>query len=347
MPCVLQSLVLLGMSLAAAAALAGEPVVEALARPSITIRHPEMAAMLGAALAGSRIVAVGERGLIVISDDRGDHWRQVASPVSVTLTTVRFADSSRGVVVGHGGSILTTADGGLTWTLRLDGRRVAQIALESAKASGVGARLKEAERLVAEGPDKPFLDVAIWDERRILAVGAYGLALFSADGGATWQSWMDRLPNPRGLNLYVLQRQGNAVLIAGEQGLLLRSEDAGTSFRVVESPYRGSWFAGALLDAGEWVLVGLRGNAWRSMDSGVTWTRLSVPMPASITAIERGDDGSMLFASQSGHVLRRDGDRLVPVTPEPLGPLTGLLKLPGGRLFTLGFNGIAAVPAPR
>ena len=67
-----------------------------------------------------RIVAVGERGLVILSDDRGASWRQVPSPVSVTLTMVRFADEQHGVAVGHGGTVLTTDDAGTTWRLPSD-----------------------------------------------------------------------------------------------------------------------------------------------------------------------------------------------------------------------------------
>ena len=41
--------------------------------------------------AGNRLVAVGERGTILLSDD-GQAWRQVPSPVSVGLTGVSFGD---------------------------------------------------------------------------------------------------------------------------------------------------------------------------------------------------------------------------------------------------------------
>lgn len=337
--------VLLCMGLSHASAV--QPTLDALSRPALVVRQPEHGVLLSAVLAGDRVVAVGERGLVLVSDDGGTQWRQVMAPVSVTLTAARFADAAHGVAVGHGGSILTTGDGGLTWTLRLDGRRVAQIALKQAEANGDVAKLKDAQRLVDDGPDKPFLDVAILGEGRMLAVGAYGMAYFSPDGGVTWQPWADRLPNPRGLHLYVIRQHGNTVMVAGEQGLLFRSDDGGASFKSLDSPYRGSWFAGALLDSNQWVIAGLRGNGWLSIDGGVTWKQLLTPIPASITAVERTHDGALLFASQSGHVLKMAGDRLVPITQKSFGPLTGLLEVASGRLLMLGFNGIVTAQTSR
>ncbi|MDB5898537.1 MAG: hypothetical protein JWP41_2139, partial [Ramlibacter sp.] len=116
-----RSLLALALPLVAPAAGAAEP--EALGRPALAVARPERAVLLAAAQAGARVVAVGERGIIVLSADNGGSWKQVPAPVSVTLTALRFADAVNGVAVGHGGVVLATADGGSTWAQRLDGRR--------------------------------------------------------------------------------------------------------------------------------------------------------------------------------------------------------------------------------
>jgi len=199
--------------------------------------------LAGVQPAGARVVAVGERGVIALSDDGGATWRQAPCPVSVTLTMVRFADDRHGVAVGHGGTVLMTSDAGANWVVRLDGRRAAQLAKEAATTP---QEQREAERLVSDGPDKPFLDVIVWDATRFLVVGAYGLAFHSSDGGTTWSPWMARLANPKSRHWYMARRAGNALWLAGEQGLLARSTDGGETFQSVASPYQGSWFAGEL-----------------------------------------------------------------------------------------------------
>lgn len=324
-------------------------VVDAWKRPALIARHPERAVTLSAARAGERLVAVGERGLVLLSDDAGKRWRQVPSPVSVTLTTVRFADARHGVAVGHAGVVMSTADGGDSWTLRLDGRRAAQQARQDAQRSGEAAALKAAEHLVTDGPDKPFLDVLVWGATRWLAVGAYGLAFHTADGGQTWHSWMARLPNPRGLHVYSARRHGSTLLLAGEQGLVLRSDDNGDSFLPLATPYKGSWFTAELPSAGEIVLAGLRGNVWRSNDGGVQWTQISMPMAAAVTASTLAADG-LYVTNQAGFVLRLQGDALSLVNAQPLTPLTGVVTLPaaagapGPRLLTLGLTGPLLLP---
>ena len=66
----------------------------------------------GIARAGTRLVAVGQRGHIVVSTDGGANWKQSAVPVSSDLTAVYFVDEKRGWAVGHDGVVLHTDDGG-------------------------------------------------------------------------------------------------------------------------------------------------------------------------------------------------------------------------------------------
>ena len=220
-------LALTAVALAALAAGTGiaAPVGDALKRPALSVKQPERAVLMAATQAGSRLVAVGERGIIVTSDDGGGTWRQAPCPVSVTLTAVRFADARIGVAVGHGGVVLTTADAGASWALKLDGQQLAKLAVEAARTSGDATRLKDAERLVSEGADKPFLDVAVLDPSRYLAVGAYGIAFATEDAGRTWAPLMSRIENPRSQHLYVVRVQGESIMLAGEQGLVTRSTD--------------------------------------------------------------------------------------------------------------------------
>ena len=72
--------------------------------------------------AGSRLVAVGQRGHIVISTDGGATWKQSPVPVSSDLTSVFFVDAKEGWAVGHDGVILHSRDSGDSWELQLTGR---------------------------------------------------------------------------------------------------------------------------------------------------------------------------------------------------------------------------------
>ncbi len=337
----------LGATPAHAAAGPGAPAVTAARlRPAVLARHPEQSVMLGAASAGARTVAVGERGIILLSDDAGASWRQAAVPVSVTLTAVRFADAQHGVAVGHAGVVLVTSDGGAHWQLALDGQRGAALVLSAARARNDAAAIREAERLVADGADKPLLDVCLLGDGRMLAVGAYGLAFGSDDGGRSWNSWIDRIDNPKGLHLNTVRQRGAAILIGGERGMALLSNDGGRTFARLTLPYQGSFFTAELPGATEMVLAGLRGNAWRSTDGGHGWQQLANPMPVSITASAIRADGSLLFANQAGLLLAVQGQALAPLPAAPLPPLNGVLTLNNGKLLALTIQGLLPVALP-
>lgn len=339
---VVRGLVLLAAS---AAACAMEPVGAALDRPAQVVRAPVGVALLSAAQAGAVWIAVGERGVVLRSENGGANWQQAVVPVSVTLTAVRFADAQNGIAVGHGGTVLVTQDGGIHWERRLDGRRIAELLLADAQARGDTAARNAAEQMRADGPDKPLLDVLLFGPSRALTVGAYGMALVTDNGGRTWASWGARLDNPKGLHLYAARQRGKRIVIAGEQGLVLKSEDGGQTFQRLATPYRGSFFTLELPDEREIVLAGLRGNVWRSTDGGHVWQPVAVSMPASIVASQIAADGTLLLANQAGFVLARRGDALVPVNREPLPPLNGLAVGADGVLLALSIQGVMPIAA--
>lgn len=318
----------------------------ALDRPALQVHAPERAVLLAAAASGRGLIAVGERGLAVLRDRASGRWVQLPAPTSVTLTAVRFVDGRHGIALGHGGTVLTTADSGQSWQARLNGRQIASLALDDAKASGDPARLKDAQRLVADGPDKPLLDAIAWDAQRLLVVGAYGIAFHSDDGGQRWQSWMGRLPNPRGLHLYAARRVGERLLVVGEQGLLMASDDGGASFRALASPYKGSWFTAEMLSADAWVIAGLRGNVWRTSDGGATWQQIPNPAGASITASTLDAEGHLLLGNQAGMVLRAEGGGLRPLNDKPTAPIAALAFDDKRGLWALTMAGpVSVAPA--
>jgi len=116
--------------------------------------------LLGVAAADKRAVAVGEQGVIVLSDDDGRNWRPAKSPTEATLTAVHFVDSRRGFAVGHDAVILMTEDAGETW------------------------------KQVHAAPDeqKPLLAVWFENAERGIAVGAYSSFYRTSDGGKSWQA---------------------------------------------------------------------------------------------------------------------------------------------------------------
>lgn len=327
-------------------------------RPAVVTRFADKSVLLDVTAAGARLIAVGERGIIILSDDGGRSWRQAKVPVSVTLTAVSFPTDKQGWVIGHSGVVLHSADGGNTWSKQLDGVQAAALALRAAQAktaqpgsdSLLAKRmLDDADRLIKDGSDKPFFDLYFENDKRGFIVGAYNLAFKTEDGGATWQSWSDRIDNARGLHIYSIKGKGSTIYLAGEQGLFLRSSDAGNSFVPLATPYKGSTFTMSMLPSATVVIAGLRGNAYRSSDRGASWQKIESGSTVSFSASAVTRNGALLLANQAGKLFI-SGDQglsLQPVKDAALPPVSALLSFANGEILTVGHDGAVRVPSIR
>jgi photosystem II stability/assembly factor-like uncharacterized protein len=250
--------------------------------------------------------------------------------------------------------VLATADGGETWTRQLDGRIANDLTLADltakAAANPESEELKtlvaEAQRYKEEGPDKPFLDVWFENDMHGFVVGAYNLILETSDGGKTWQSWFDRVPNPRFMNLYSIRPAAGGLYISGEAGVAFRLDPAANRFDPVPVDYGGSLFA--VVDAGDAVLAcGLKGNLFRTEDGGKTWVKVDAKLPATIVAGATLAPGKVVLADQGGRLaLSKDGGRtfeLIPLTKTL--PLTDVIDAGNGKLGLTGpFGAMVVTP---
>jgi photosystem II stability/assembly factor-like uncharacterized protein len=306
------------------------------------------AATLAVARAGDRLVAVGERGTVLLSDDHGASWRQAQVPVQATLTAVSFADARTGWAAGHLGVILRSDDGGATWQKQLDGVQAAELVKQAAQRSGDDAAMAQAQRLVEEGADKPFFDLEFIDAQRGFAVGAYNLMFATMDGGKNWTALGPRLPNAKNLHLYGVRARGRTLVIAGEQGLLLRSTDGGASFSALASPYKGSFFGLLQTRGGALVAYGLRGSAYRSTDEGLHWDKLDTGLPMAIGAGMALPDGGFVLVSQAGDALvgGPDGPALRRIPAREAARVSGAALAADGSLVLASLRGMRRVQLP-
>ena len=314
---------------------AATPAANAPVRSELMRLATSQALILDFAEAGSRAIAVGERGQILLSESRRD-WRQVADvPTRANLTAVT-AVGDLAWAVGHDGTILHSADGGQTWSVqRSDPWQRPSDDMEFNPRQGV-----------------PLLDVLMLDAQNGFAVGAYSLALRTSDGGATWseisvtggatvgddaiideaieeaapaaadgdeaaateggEDWsfsdadleLDEETDP---HLNAITRTGDgALFIVAERGAAFRSTDSGTSWERLQLPYEGSMF-GVLGYPGQRVIAfGMRGNAFESTDLGTTWNPIDTGTELSLMNGAALPDGGAVLVGANGLVLIRD-----------------------------------------
>lgn len=243
------------------------------------------ALLLGIARAGDQIVAVGDRGNILLSAD-GRKWEQVPVPVNVTLTAVSFADDKNGWAVGHDAAILRTTDGGRSWALQHFDSTLGQ----------------------------PALNVLALDANRAMVIGAYAMWFTTSDGGKTWSEVTAPPIRDDGLHLNALIKLGDGSLfIAGETGLIGVSAD-GVTWERLTLPYEGSLF-GALPRGEKGALVfGLRGNVlvtddvrsntWKPVDIGSVQSLYGGAVLAQGRSVLVGADGEIVYIDADGEVRR-------------------------------------------
>lgn len=316
----------------AAPAVASGPVDTVLARPARPAVAPERAMLFALTRAGTRLVAVGEHGVVALSDDDGAHWRNASRvPVDVSLTAVRFADARTGWALGHLGLVLRSDDGGETWRKQLDGRQAAQLP---------GATAQE------QSPDKPLFDLLLDDAQHLTVIGAFSQAFHSADGGKTWQRASQRFANPEGLHLYGIVHGGGQAVVVGEQGLLLKADGPTAPFGALATPYKGSFFGAVRLRSGAILAYGLRGNAFVSDPALAHWDAAQIEgSKASFNTGLALADGSVVLGDQAGKVfISRDEGRHFTRTPLDWGaPLTGAVEAANGDLVLSSLGGIVRI----
>ncbi len=277
---------------------------------------------------GDRIVAVGQFGHVVVSEDNGQTWHQAkAVPTQVLLTAVYFADDQNGYAVGHDATIIKTEDGGETWDLKYSD--------------------PEAEM--------PLFSVMFADAQNGVAVGAFSTALSTTDGGETWN--LDSvIPDPppplEGLEYEphlnsLFRGPGGGLFIAAETGFVFRSFDDGQSWEPIKTPYFGSFWGGMTLADDTILIYGMRGNVWRSTDRGDTWTQVDTGSKKSFGGGVQLDDGSVVLAGLNGAVgYSNDSGETFRVYDRPdRKGFSTVVEGPDGQVVLFGEPGAVLQPA--
>jgi photosystem II stability/assembly factor-like uncharacterized protein len=198
-----------------------------------------------AILPSDRAVVVGDKGLIMTSDDQGHTWqrRQVKKGFKYfDLYGVAFApDGAHGWAVGDGGAIFRSDDRGATWNPQ------------------------ESKQTAA------LLKVAAVDAQHGCVTGEHGVVLCTTDGGTTWNA--QKFEDMVFFDLaFTDPNNGWAV---GEFATTLRTTDGGKTWAIQTGGQRNLTsdpsFAIAFENASNGLILGLNGEDMTTNDGGKTW----------------------------------------------------------------------------
>ncbi len=264
---------------------------------------------------GRRVVAVGEQGVILVSEDYGDSWLQasVEPRRDSSLTGVVALSQDALVAVGHDGWILRSEDGGRSW-------RESRIDLELAE---------------------PLLGVWAASDTEVVAYGSFGKYFVSADGGRSWEA--RELPVD-GYHLNGMDGDADGrLMLVGERGTVLRSADGGQHWEPLPAFYNGSLFGIARLSAERWLAYGMRGHVFVTADFGQSWKQVPVAHATPLYGhdLMPGRSGALLVGA-GGVVMRfdREGRLADSVHLDGLGTLTSIAALDERVLVVGGERGV-------
>lgn len=316
---------------------------------AVRTKYATESLLLGVTRAGKRIVAVGEYGNIVLSDDDGKTWRQAEHvPSTVTLTAVAFVDEKTGWAVGHDTLILHTTDGGENWVKQFGGGE----------------------------SDNALLSVYFKTPTQGFAVGAFNYTVETTDAGKTWVERKTLMPPPaegtakpvvdenadptapkspasggdpyaaasgdeNHLNQIFAGSDSKTLFIAAEAGAVYRSADEGTTWTKILTGYPGSFWGGLTAKDGTVYVTGMRGNIWASKDKGLTFAKLDTSgADQSIASGIQLEDGSLVFVGLGGQVLYSADGAKYTLTYRPDRKGLNAVISDGDTLYVFGEAGI-------
>jgi photosystem II stability/assembly factor-like uncharacterized protein len=200
-----------------------------------------------AILPSGRVVVVGDKGVVMLSDNEGQTWlrQQLKHGFKYDdLYSVAFtADGSSGWVVGDHGVIFRTDDHGATWI----------------------------EQKVPAGATGALTKIAVSGAQNACAGGDHGVILCTSDGGATWN-----LQKIGDIGLFDLAfTDANNGWAVGEFKTMLHTSDGGKSWKIASGGDRmkttDPYFAIAFAGGHNGLALGVAGDALETSDGGAIW----------------------------------------------------------------------------
>jgi photosystem II stability/assembly factor-like uncharacterized protein len=332
--------------------------IAALDTAAIAVRNPSGVFLVAITCTpGNRLVAVGEHGAIIYSDDNGERWVQAKVPVNVALNCVAFATPEIGWAAGHYGIILNTVDGGRSWQTQLNGIQVNQLALQAAEDPSVATNpspaapmaLRRAQHFAAGGPYQPFLTLLALSPQKAIIFGANRMTVLTNDGGQHWQDWSLHIYDRLSHNIYSSAVIGSDYYLAGEFGEVFVSKDGGATFLPLTSPSNTTLFGILGAKDGGVIVYGVAGNAFRSTDDGKTWNNININTQDNLTGGRVLNTGSMVLVNEAGLVFESTDNGATFQTLSGIQPIPffDIQEAPDGSLIAVGVAGVTEIPRAR
>ena len=282
------------------------------------VRHPLTTPLASVSRAGAgRLVACGDFGAILLSEDLGLTWRGRSDEKFETLLDVAAITTETAVAVGAHGTMLFTSDGGEYWdplpttqsnTLNCVEFRDAVVGV-AVGDNGTVLRTTNggwAWEEMPSGTNQNLRDVGFTEDGLVFVVGDGGTICYSRDAAQTWSPFEP--PEVSSFNSVRFRNYKTGLVLSG--GWIHQTINGGFSwYSQTTDPWLG--FTGVrFFDSLNACAIGYQGRtAWTS-DAGVRWKVRHTGYAARLADIEMFDPytatvvGHALYGPSGGLVLR-------------------------------------------
>jgi len=192
----------------------------------------------------NKLWVVGSRSTILSSADKGASWQEKSMGEDAMLVSIQFVDARNGFITGEFGSVYSTTDGGVNWTV---------------------------EPKIA--PDFFSYGALFTDTKTGWVSGLAGIMMHTRDGGKTWTKQANKLGAP----MYQIVAHGGEMIALGINGLMFKLQ--GEQWELMGPPKPTPYLRGAVsLDAKRLLIAGGAGTL-----EVMTLGGAAVPAPATKT----------------------------------------------------------------
>ena len=212
---------------------------------------------------------------------RAQDWTLQDTPTTVELNRIAMLDTDRGYAVGEVGVLLTTSDGGVTWTVTNptadDLEDVAFNATGSVGLIAVGngsvLRTTDGATWTATNTGADDLRAIAWGTPDVaFAAGDDGQAVRTADGGVTWQvlatGAVERFRAAAAVS-------ANEAWLVGDEGLVRHTADGGFTWTPQNPGTDEDLRDIQMLSSEVGYIVGSGSTVLKTGNGGATWTSVS------------------------------------------------------------------------
>ncbi|MEO8524616.1 MAG: YCF48-related protein [Caldimonas sp.] len=295
----------------------------------------------GNALSTTGVVAIADFAIVsgkACSGAGSTGWCwQRPLPQGNAIFDYAFVDDTHGWAVGEGGSVLATADAGVSWQAQVSGTGLdlGRVSFANAQvgwvAGSFGEVLKTADggatwQRLSFGQDEPAQGIHATDISNAWVTTLYGTAYVTKDGGSQWRRIVApagafKLAMVSGTDVWALPYYND-----GTTTTLSHSLDGGVTWMNVALPPMPAGFTSSPQDLQfadathgllTWTEFGLdadsqmfvsRDVAWRTVDGGASWLAVGAPPGGTSGDPYRLVDATTLFVSSFLSPLQRSSD---------------------------------------